>query len=81
MPGLTIALVRKGRSRCYTACLQELEYKGTDHRDTVFEAASSASCLCFAVLKLVDAGKFDLDKPLNHICREIDVGPDPASVK
>ncbi|QJW97880.1 serine hydrolase [Frigoriglobus tundricola] len=67
VPGLAIALVRDGELVWHRG----FGVKNSKTRDpvddtTVFEAASlSKPVFAYAVLKLVDAGKFDLDKPLN----------------
>jgi CubicO group peptidase (beta-lactamase class C family) len=80
VPGLAIALVRDGN----LIWQRGLGVKSTKTNDpvndeTVFEAASlSKPVFAYAVLKLVDAGKFDLDKPLNQYRPgKYDVGDDP----
>jgi CubicO group peptidase (beta-lactamase class C family) len=67
VPGLAIALIRDGELVWH----HRFGVKNSKTKDpvddaTVFEAASlSKPVFAYAVLKLVDAGKFDLDKPLN----------------
>jgi CubicO group peptidase (beta-lactamase class C family) len=57
VPGLSIALIEDGK-------ITWVESFGTDR--TVFQAASlSKPVFAYAVLKLVDAGKLDLDTPLS----------------
>ena len=80
VPGLSIALVRDGRLVWHHGFgLKDSKTKEPVTEDTVFEAASlSKPVFAYAVLKLVDAGKFDLDKPLNqYLPGDYDVGPDP----
>jgi CubicO group peptidase (beta-lactamase class C family) len=79
IPGLSIALIRNGG----VAWKHGFGVKNTKTNDpvtdtTVFEAASlSKPVFAYAVLKLVDAGKFDLDKPLNqYLPGNYDVGED-----
>ena len=68
VPGLSIALVRDGE----VAWRHAFGVKNAQTREpaadsTVFEAASlSKPVFAYAVMKLVDSGKFDLDKPLNQ---------------
>ena len=68
VPGLSIALLREGDlvwSHGFGVKNTKTNEPVAD--DTVFEAASlSKPVFAYAVLKLVDAGKFDLDKPLNQ---------------
>jgi CubicO group peptidase (beta-lactamase class C family) len=67
VPGMSIALIRDGK----TIWLQGFGVKDKKTRepvrtDTVFEAASlSKPVFTYGVLKLVDRGKLDLDKPLS----------------
>jgi CubicO group peptidase (beta-lactamase class C family) len=80
VPGLAIALVRDGKQvwqRSFGVKNTKTNEPVTDA--TVFEAASlSKPVFAYAVLKLVDAGKFDLDKPLNqYLPGNYDVGEDP----
>lgn len=80
VPGLPIALVREGKliwQRGFGVANAKTNEPVTDA--TVFEAASlSKPVFAYAVLKLVDAGKFDLDKPLNeYLPGNYDVGDDP----
>jgi CubicO group peptidase (beta-lactamase class C family) len=80
VPGLSIAIIRNGA----VAWRHAFGVKNSTTREpvsdnTVFEAASlSKPVFAYAVMKLVDAGKFDLDKPLNqYLPGDYDVGPDP----
>jgi CubicO group peptidase (beta-lactamase class C family) len=79
VPGLSIALVRDGELAWHHGFgLMNSKTKEPVTDNTVFEAASlSKPVFAYAVLKLVDAGKFDLDKPLNqYLSGDYDVGPD-----
>ena len=80
VPGLSMALVRNGEvvwHRGFGVKNKKTEELVTDN--TVFEAASlSKPVFAYAVLKLVESGKFDLDKPLSsYLPGNYDVGPDP----
>lgn len=80
VPGLSIALVRKGEVVWHHGFgVKDSKTKEPVGDNTVFEAASlSKPVFAYAVLKLVDAGKFDLDKPLNqYLPGDYDVGADP----
>ncbi|HSB12376.1 MAG TPA: serine hydrolase [Blastocatellia bacterium] len=80
VPGLSIALVRNGEIAWQHAFgVKDATTKDPVSDNTVFEAASlSKPVFAYAVMKLVDAGKFDLDKPLNqYLPGDYDVGPDP----
>jgi CubicO group peptidase (beta-lactamase class C family) len=80
VPGLSIALIRKG-TLVWHAGLGVKNTKTNEplSPDTVFEAASLGKpVFASAVMKLVDAGKLDLDKPLNkYLPGNYDVGADP----
>lgn len=79
VPGLAIALVRNGELACsHGFGVKSVKTNEPVDDDTVFEAASlSKPVFAYAVLKLVDAGKFDLDKPLNqYLPGNYDVGDD-----
>lgn len=80
LPGLSMALVRNGEIAWRHAFgVKDAKTKEPVVDSTVFEAASlSKPVVAYAVLKLVDGGKFDLDKPLNqYLPGDYDVGPDP----
>jgi CubicO group peptidase (beta-lactamase class C family) len=80
VPGLSIALVRNGKVAWVRAIgLKDSKSRYPVTEETVFEAASlSKPVFAYGVLKLVDAGRLDLDKPLNqYLPGEYDVGPDP----
>ena len=80
VPGLSIALVRDGKLAWYHGfCVKDSTTREPVTDDTVFEAASlSKPVFAYAVMKLVDSGRFDLDKPLNeYLTGDYDVGPDP----
>lgn len=79
VPGLAVALVRNGElvwQRGFGMKNAQTKEPVTD--TTVFEAASlSKPVFAYAVLKLADAGKFDLDKPLQqYLPGNYDVGDD-----
>jgi CubicO group peptidase (beta-lactamase class C family) len=79
VPGLSIALIRNGEVTWQHAFgVKDAKTKEPVTDSTVFEAASlSKPVFAYAVMKLVDAGKFDLDKPLNqYLPGDYDVGPD-----
>ncbi|MEP7273688.1 MAG: serine hydrolase [Acidobacteriota bacterium] len=80
VPGLAIAIVENGAliwAKGFGISNTTTKAPVTD--DTVFEAASlSKPVFAYAVLKLVDAGKFDLDTPLTkYLPGTYDVGDDP----
>ena len=80
VPGLSIALVRDGEIAWRHAFgVKNATTKEPVADGTVFEAASlSKPVFAYAIMKLVDSGKFDLDKPLNqYLPGDYDVGPDP----
>jgi CubicO group peptidase (beta-lactamase class C family) len=66
VPGLSVALVRGGEILWHRGFgVRSAETKEPVRDDTTFEAASlSKPVFAYAVLKLVDAGKLDLDTPL-----------------
>jgi CubicO group peptidase (beta-lactamase class C family) len=66
VPGLQIALIRGGKIAWTKSFgLKNTETSGPLTDDTVFEAASlSKPVFAYAVMKLVEAGRLDLDKPL-----------------
>jgi CubicO group peptidase (beta-lactamase class C family) len=80
VPGLSIALVRDGKVAWVHAFgVRDAKTKAPVTDETIFEAASlSKPVFAYAVLKLVDLGQLDLDKPLNqYLAGDYDVGPDP----
>ena len=80
VPGLSIAIVRDGEVAWRHAFgVKNAKTKDPVADSTVFEAASlSKPVFAYAVMKLVDSGKFDLDKPLNqYLPGDYDVGADP----
>jgi CubicO group peptidase (beta-lactamase class C family) len=79
IPGLSIALVRKGEvvwSRGFG--VKNVETKEAVDDNTVFEAASlTKPVFAYAIMKLVDSGKIDLDTPLTkYLPGTYDVGDD-----
>jgi CubicO group peptidase (beta-lactamase class C family)/C-terminal processing protease CtpA/Prc len=79
VPGLAVALVRNGELAWQRGFgVMSVKTGEAVKDDTVFEAASlSKPVFAYAVLKLVDAGRFDLDKPLNqYLPGNYDVGDD-----
>jgi CubicO group peptidase (beta-lactamase class C family) len=80
VPGVSIAVVRDGSLAWHRGLGVTNAKTGEPVTDaTVFEAASlSKPVFAYAVMKLVDAGTFDLDKPLTqYLPGTYDVGPDP----
>ena len=79
VPGLSIALLRDGELVWHHGFgVKNTKTNEPVTDDTVFEAASlSKPVFAYAVLKLLDVGKFDLDKPLNqYLPGNYDVGED-----
>lgn len=68
VPGLSIALIREAKLVWHHGFgVKNAETKEPVTDSTIFEAASlSKPVFAYAVLKLVDGGKLDLDKPLNQ---------------
>jgi len=80
VPALVIALIREGKLVWHHSFgVKNTETKEPVTDSTIFEAASlSKPVFTYAVLKLVDRGQFDLDKPLNqYLPGHYDVGDDP----
>ena len=80
VPGMSMAVIKNGEifwTGSFGVKSSKTGEAVTD--DTIFEAASlSKPVVAYAVLKLVDAGKFDLDVPLNrYLGNNYDVGDDP----
>ncbi|MBI1762102.1 MAG: serine hydrolase [Acidobacteria bacterium] len=80
VPGLALALIRDGKpvwQHSFGVKNATTNEPVTDA--TVFEAASlSKPVFAYAIMKLVDAGKFDLDTPLNqYLPGNYEVGDDP----
>jgi CubicO group peptidase (beta-lactamase class C family) len=67
VPGLSIAIVRNGEVFWHKGFgVKNAEAKQPVADDTVFEAASlSKTVFAYAVLKMVESGKIDLDVPLS----------------
>jgi CubicO group peptidase (beta-lactamase class C family) len=79
VPGLSVALVQKGELVWHHGFgVKNAETKEPVVANTTFEAASlSKPVFAYAVLKLVDAGKMDLDTPLKqYLPGNYDVGDD-----
>ena len=68
VPGLSIALIQKGQLAWHRGFgVKNAQTKEPVTANTTFEAASlSKPVFAYAVLKLVDAGKLDLDTPLQR---------------
>ena len=80
IPGLSIAVIRDSKviwTRGFGVTNSETKARVNDN--TVFEAASlTKPVFAYAVLKLVDSGKLDLDTPLvKYLPGRYDVGDDP----
>ena len=80
IPGLSIALIRDSKLIwTHEFGVANTETKAPVNGNTVFEAASlTKPVFAYAVLKLVDSGKLDLDTPLvKYLPGRYDVGDDP----
>jgi CubicO group peptidase (beta-lactamase class C family) len=80
IPGMSAALVRNGKLVWTKSFgVKNVETNEPVTNETIFEAASlSKVVFAYAVLKLVDEGKIDLDVPLNkYLGNNYDVGDDP----
>ncbi len=80
IPGLSIALIRDSKMIwSHGFGVTNSETKAPVNASTVFEAASlTKPVFAYAVLKLVDSGKLDLDTPLvKYLPGRYDVGDDP----
>lgn len=79
VPGLSIALIHKGELAWHRGFgVKNAQAKEPVVANTTFEAASlSKPVFAYAVLKLADAGKLDLDTPLQrYLPGNYDVGDD-----
>jgi CubicO group peptidase (beta-lactamase class C family) len=79
VPGLSVALIQKGKLVWHKGFgVKNAQTKEPVADNTVFEAASlSKPVFAYAVLKLVDEGKLDLDAPLTkYLPGNYDVGDD-----
>ncbi len=79
VPGLSIALIQKGELVWHKGYgVKNAQTKEAVTDNTVFEAASlSKPVFAYAVMKLVDEGKLDLDVPLTkYLPGNYDVGED-----
>ena len=81
IPGLALAILDRGET-VWSGGFGERDVQGgrVSANRTVFEAASlSKPVIAYAALKLVDAGRLDLDRPLVSYAAFSEVGPDPRS--
>ncbi|MBC7851515.1 MAG: serine hydrolase [Chitinophagaceae bacterium] len=67
IPGMTIAYIKDAKlAELYNLGLRSNDTKEPVNKETVFDAASlSKSVFAYGVMKLVEAGKLDLDKPVS----------------
>jgi CubicO group peptidase (beta-lactamase class C family) len=80
IPGLQAVLIRNGKVEWAKGFgFANAETKVPVDNSTLFEAASLSKVMtAYGALKLVDAGKLDLDKPLNaYLGNNYDIGNDP----
>jgi CubicO group peptidase (beta-lactamase class C family) len=80
VPGLSLALLRNGEMVWHHSFgVKNAQSREPVTDSTVFEAASlSKPVFAYGVLKLVESGKLDLDKPLNsYLPGNYEVGDDP----
>lgn len=79
IPGLALAILDRGET-VWSGGFGERDAQGgkVSANRTVFEAASlSKPVVAYAALKLVDAGRLDLDRPLVSYVSFPELGPDP----
>ena len=79
VPAVSIAVIRDGKTYwLHTFGVANTKTKQAANDDTVFEAASlSKPVFAYAVLKLVDQGKLDLDTPLSKYLSKPYIEDDP----
>jgi CubicO group peptidase (beta-lactamase class C family) len=79
VPAVSIAVIRDGQTYwLHTFGVANTKTKQPANDDTVFEAASlSKPVFTYAVLKLVDQGKLDLDAPLSKYLSKPYIEDDP----
>jgi CubicO group peptidase (beta-lactamase class C family) len=78
VPGVSIAVIRDGAvwSNCFG--VKDAATNAPVTRETLFEAASmSKPVFAMLVMQLVDAGRLDLDRPLEEYAREAHVPDQP----
>ena len=78
IPGISLAIVREGKIVYNTALgLKSMDTGEALDQETIFAAASlSKPLFAYAVLKLVERGEFDLDKPLYEYMEYPDISSD-----
>lgn len=78
IPGMSVAIINKGKIEYLGALgVRSADTKLPVDENTIFAAASlSKPVFAYAVLKLADAGKFDLDKPLYEYLPYADIQQD-----
>jgi CubicO group peptidase (beta-lactamase class C family) len=83
VPGLALALIRGGKTYAiHNFGVRDAKTGQPVTDETIFEAASlSKPVFAYGVLKLVDAGKLDLDKPLSAYLPKPYVEGDPRLEK
>lgn len=80
VPGAQIIYTKKGKSEIYHLGVTNVETKEPVTDDTVFQAASLTKVVAaYAVLRLVDRGEFDLDKPLTEYVEYDRIKDDPKA--
>ena len=80
IPGIALALIEAGTVADVRGVGRADSLRRVSGRRTVFEAASlSKPVIAYAALKLVDAGKLDLDRPLTTYRRNPDFHGDPRA--
>lgn len=81
VPGLSLVFIRNGAHDILPLGVRSMQTQEPVDDETVFEAASlSKPLVACATLRLVDAGKLDLDEPLSRFAGPL-VLDDPASAR
>lgn len=83
VPGLSVAIVQQGRvAMAQGYGLADIENKVPATADTVYRIASlSKSITATAAMKLVEAGKIDLDAPIQKYCPAFPQKPWPITTR
>jgi CubicO group peptidase (beta-lactamase class C family) len=83
VPGLSIAMIRSGKTYwIHSFGVRDTKTGQPVINETIFEAASlSKPVFTYGVLKLVDAGKLDLDAPLSRYLSKAYIENDPRLEK